>query len=145
MFSRVLRANRYSKISRFRRFTKTIKKKSPTIKHRSAALLQLSIPLAFHLEQRYKSLSFSQEFGIEREKNPSHRLDLHLLEQIFTGGIFDGRDIFMPNFSKPRRISRNKILHHFNPHFTRSINQVGNRLLYVSISAPRAFFASTWP
>lgn len=143
MFSRVLRANRYSKISRFRRFTKTIKKKSPTIKHRSAALLQLSIPLAFHLEQRYKSLSFSQEFGIERKK--ILLVDsIFLLEQIFTGGIFDGRDIFIPNFSKPRRISRNKILHHFNPHFTRSINQVGNRLLHVSISAPRAFFASTW-
>lgn len=100
MFSRVLRANRYSKISRFRRFTKTIKKKSPTIKHRSAALLQLSIPLAFHLEQRYKSLSFSQEFGIERKK-------ILLIDSIFIYSNRSSREEFSMGGIFSCRISRN--------------------------------------
>lgn len=105
MFSRVLRANRYSKISRFRRFTKTIKKKkkSPTIKHRSGALLQLSIPLAFHLEQRYKNLSLSLK---SREKR------ILLVDSTrFSSSNGSSREEFSISLetSKPRRISKKKI------------------------------------
>lgn len=109
MFSRVLRANRYSKISRFRRFTKTIKKKkkSPTIKHRSGALLQLSIPLAFHLEQRYKNLSFSLSLSLKsREKR------ILLVDSTrFSSSNGSSREEFSISLetSKPRRISKKKI------------------------------------
>lgn len=106
MFSRVLRANRYSKISRFRRFTKTIKKK------RNLRRLNTARERYFNYRSHSHSISNNAiKISLSLSLKSREKRILLVDSTRFSSSNGSSREEFSISLetSKPRRISKKKI------------------------------------